>query len=110
MAFYRYESGNFWNGFRETVGVEAIGVAEQSRINQLYQLSAARIGLPVKCGEYNSGAIRQIGVPISMWEGVLGICEWALWHSDWRGLPEQEWKEAITSATWRTKALDRFPG
>jgi hypothetical protein len=96
IAFYRYESGNFWQGFAEVVGVQSIGANEQSRINQLYQLSASKFGLSVRCGEYNSAAIRQIGVPISMWEGVLEICEWALWTSNWQGLSDQDWKDAIT--------------
>ena len=108
VAFYRYESGNFWKGFAQTVGMQSIGVAEQSRINQQYQLSASRIGLPVECGEYNSAAIRQIGVPVSMWEGVLGICEWALWQSGWREFSDQEWKHAITRRLGGRKRLIDF--
>lgn len=108
VAFYRYESRNFWKGFAQVVGVPSIGVNEQYQINQHYQICAALLGLAVKCGEYNSAAIRQIGVPISMWEGVLGICEWALWTFDWQTLSDEDWKEAITRRLGGRKRLIEF--
>ncbi len=108
VAFYRFVSGAFWEGFAETVGVDRLATSEQSAINRLYQMAGGRFGVEVADGNYVNSAVRHIGVPISMWESVLSVCEWALWTENWRTLDDGAWREAMTRRLGGRKRLIEF--
>lgn len=108
VAFYRYVSGAYWEGFAAALGVAWPSPNEQRAINQLYQVAAARFSIDVASGNYVNSAVRQIGVPISMWESVLQVCEWALWNDGWRDLDTERWHSAMTRRLGGRTLLTKF--
>lgn len=97
VAFYEYEGGRFWNKFAEAVGLSNLPANEQSAINGEFAYSAQELGLRVFPSDYNGSAVYHIGIPISLWESFLKICEWALWHDEWRTFKEHEWTKLVES-------------
>jgi len=108
VAFFEFQSGNFWEGFAATLNVHKVATNEQSKLNQCYRSSAQLFDLEVTSGEYVSSAVRHIGVPLSMWEGFLRICEWALWSEGWENLEDKAWRNALIRRLGGRKRLISF--
>ena len=49
-----------------------------------------------------------IGIPLSLWDGFLEICEWTLWRKDWKELCGEEWEENIGKRTGSRLRLTKF--
>ena len=112
LAFYEYNDNTFWPQFADAVGNAHPTTNQQSEINLAYWKNAGKLGLKIlhQAGKtlYVGSAVYQIGVPLSMWEDFLEICEWALWQNGWKTLPVNEWTEAITRKVGSRKRLEKF--
>lgn len=107
-AFYNYKSGAFWNDFSDVVGSPPIPANQQTTINRSYTKAGRRFGLHITEGSFVVSAVAHIGIPISMWEGFLQICEWALWTEEWSQINEHAWHEAMTRRLGGRALLIKF--
>ena len=77
-----------------------------------FELAARDLGLPIlEHGGHRSfvgSAVYYIGVPVSVWDGFLGICEWALWHDGWHDFSDAEWVESMGKRCGGRKRLLSF--
>jgi hypothetical protein len=112
LAFHEYEDNTFWPQFCRAVGVSHLPANHQSDINESFACAAQFAGLPIleKSGHrsFVGSAVYYIGIPVSVWDGFLGVCDWALWHSDWDGLSDAEWVEAMSKRCGGKKRLLNF--
>lgn len=99
LAFYDYDDNTFWPHFAASVGAVSLSPGEQGEINACFSAAAASIRLGLKRRDhgtdYVGSAVQYIGVPLSLWDGFLDLCEWALWRKDWKELPMEEWQQTI---------------
>lgn len=96
VAFFNYRSGAFWDGFAEVVGLPRIPVNVQTAINRRYADTAKGFGLRVTQGNFVGSAVAHIGIPISMWDGFLNVCEWSMWTDCWDSCDDDAWRDAIS--------------
>lgn len=112
LAFYEYDEGSFWAPFARTLGLQSLSPNEQGRINAAFKESAEALGLPIKQSDTQtssvSSAVFHIGIPISLWDDFLEVCEWALWRDDWKKLSDQEWQDAVGRRAGGRRRLKRF--
>jgi hypothetical protein len=94
-AFYNYRSGAFWDDFARGLGLQALAPNAQAAINRRFTMAAQHYGLRVVSGNYVGSAVAHIGIPISMWEAFLLVCQWALWTDHWDRLDASAWREAM---------------
>src|ERR1700675_4419767 len=84
LAFYEYDENTFWPQFAKAVGSDRLGANQQGEINVAFAKAVESLGLKIRRREgrtdYVGSAIYHIGVPLSLWDGFLEICEWALWQ------------------------------
>src|SRR5262249_31332129 len=90
----------------------ALPVNQQTEINGAFAEAASHFRLAVKRRDngtdFVGSAVNQIGIPLSLWEGFLDICEWALWRKDWQSLSSEDWAEAIEKRSGSRKRLRHF--
>lgn len=110
LAFYEYDEGRFWPQFAKAIGKDSIPPNQQGEINQVYSQAANHLGFRIlhTTQTYVSSAIYQIGIPLSLWDGFLEICEWAFWRDDWAALNDEEWTNAVTRRVGGRKRLKTF--
>ncbi len=112
LAFYEYEDNTFWPQFSKSVGSETFSPNQQSKINSIFAGAAQHFGLKLKprCNgtDYVGSAVQCIGIPLSLWNGFLDICEWALWREDWKTLTDEEWTEAVAKRSGGRQRLKKF--
>jgi len=112
LAFYEYDKREFWPQFAKAVGVSCPSANRQNEINRDYARVAQELGLKILVRDsgtdYVGSAVYHIGVPLSMWDGFLEICEWALWRDDWKELSAEEWECAINRRTGSRTRLGGF--
>ncbi len=111
LAFHEYEDNRLWPQFCAAVGVAHLPGNRQTAINEEFQRAAHNAGLEIlgEAGHRNfvGSAVYFIGVPVSLWDGFLAICDWALWHSGWEGFSDSEWAEAMVKRCGsRTRLLN----
>ena len=114
LAFFEYDDRTFWPHFANAVA----GVAHppptsrQTEINSVFQSAAQRYQLILmhrrNGTDFVGSAIYQIGIPLSLWEGFLEICQWAAWRPDWKELSDAEWIDAIEKRALNRPRLKRF--
>src|SRR6266571_9563379 len=99
LAFHEYEDNTFWTQFCRAVGVAHLPANRQTAINDGFAHAARFAGLPIieQTGHrsFVGSAVYFIGVPVSVWDGFLGICDWALWHSGWDEVSDEKWVEVM---------------
>jgi hypothetical protein len=114
LAFYEYEEGRFWPHFEKAVGQQNMCPNKQKNINAAFACSAERLGLPVfhhpGWTDFVGSAVFHIGVPLSLWDGFLDICEWAVYEEGWRELSDPDWSDAVSRRTGGRKRLATFLG
>ncbi len=113
VAFYNYDSGNFWKPFAEAVGVESISPKQYNKLNDYFFFHLKEIGLETLESSggkaaYVGTAIFQIGVPLSFWQDFLKICENLWWKNNWQNFTNQEWEEFVTRKVGPLQRLKRF--
>ena len=107
LAFYEYESGSFWPSFAKVIGIKKISPNIQTEINSAFLQEVEKLGLYFRTQDYNGSAIYHIGIPLSLWDGFLDICEWALLNK-WEHLDDKEWEQEINKRTIGRPRLARF--
>lgn len=109
LAFYEYDENRFWPQFAEAVG-DQFPANRQGETNRAFAKAAENLGLKIRRRDsgtdYIGSAIYYIGIPLSLWDGFLEICEWALWQDDWKGLSDVEW--AVTKRAGSRTRLRNF--
>ncbi len=108
-AFYNYKSGAFWSYFARVVGSPPIPTNVQTPINRSYAKAANRFALRITDVSFVGSAVSHIGIPISMWDGFLRVCELPLWDGLWDAIDEDEWREAMTRRLGGRALLIKFP-
>jgi len=112
IAFYEYDENRFWPQFERAVGNQHLPANQRQEISEDFVKAARKLGLKIQQREhrmdYVGSAVYHIGVPLSMWDGFLEICEWALWHDNWKDMSSAEWAEVITKRTSNRPRLRNF--
>ena len=113
LAFYEYDANRFWPQFSEAVGEKPrLPVNRQGEINGAFARAAETDGLKIRrrpdSTDYVGSAVHHIGVPLSLWDGFLEICEWALGHDDWMELSDKEWSEVVDRRAGGRTRLKNF--
>lgn len=112
LAFFEYEEGRFWPQFQAALGGITVPPSRQTEINIIFATAAERLGFRIIRNETRTdsvgSAVYHIGIPLSVWDGFLGICEWALWQLDWKYLTGFEWSETVNKRTGGRKRLGSF--
>ncbi|MFN2453718.1 MAG: hypothetical protein ABR577_05810 [Pyrinomonadaceae bacterium] len=112
VAFYDYESGDFWKPFAAAVGVASISPAQYHQLNDFFFYHAKEIGLETldstRGNDFVGTAIFQIGVPLSYWQDFLKICENLWWREDWKSFSDNEWEAFVMRKVGGLARLKRF--
>lgn len=112
LAFYEYDENTFWPLFADSVGSKPLPANEQQEINSGFARAAKYFHLGLKHRDkgtdFVGSAIHYIGVPLSLWDGFLDICEWALWRKDWKAISDEEWNEAVERRAGGRRRLRKF--
>jgi hypothetical protein len=114
LAFYEYDENRLWPQFGRAVGSESLqgNRNQQHEINAAFFKASQSLGLRILQGDnrtyFIGSAVYHIGIPLSLWEGFLEICEWALWRDDWKTLSDEEWAESVGKRVGGRQRLKRF--
>jgi hypothetical protein len=112
IAYYEYDENTFWPQFAEAAGSEPLPANRQQEINGEFGEAAKFFVLPVKRRgngtDFVGSAVHYIGVPLSLWDGFLAMCEWALWRKDWKSLTDDDWAEAVNKRSGSRRRLKNF--
>lgn len=115
LAFYEYQERSFWPHFAKTVNRETISPLDQTKINKAFVEASKRFRFPVltkatsRTGMDLVGtSVYHVGIPLSLWEGFLDICEWALWQDGWDEIDDSEWTEIVIRRVGGRTRLKRF--
>lgn len=112
LAFYEYDENTFWPQFAKAIGRESIPPNRQSEINSHFFMVAEKAGLRMlqrhHGKDYVGSAVYYIGIPLSLWDGFIEICEWALWQEGWERLTDEKWTEAIGKRVGGRQRLRKF--
>lgn len=112
LAFYEYDENTFWPQFARSVGSKRLPANQQQEVNAAFAKAAKYFGLKLKLRDngtdFVGSAIQHIGIPLSLWDGFLDICEWALWRKDWKTLPDEEWTEVVEKRAGGLRRLRKF--
>jgi hypothetical protein len=108
LAFYEYDDNVFWPGFSRCLQLPPLPGSQQHVWNSAFEKAMLRGGFSFFDQNYVGSAVYLVGIPLSMWEGFLTICEWALWKSDWASLSDQDWQDTMQRRLGGHKRLIRF--
>ena len=112
LAFYEYDASSFWPQFAKAVGSEQLPANQQSEINKAFARAARTCGLPIlqrpDSTDYVGSAVHHIGVPLSLWDDFLEICEWLLSQDNWTGWSDEEWSGVVTRRAGGRTRLKNF--
>jgi hypothetical protein len=112
LAFYEYDENRFWPQFARVVGSEELPANQQTEINAAFAIAARQFCLELKLRgngtDFVGSAVNFIGIPLSLWDGFLEVCDWALWRKDWRSLSDEEWSEMVEKRSGSRTRLRRF--
>ncbi len=111
LAFYEYDTNRFWPQFRKVVDPD-LPSTEQERINTAFARVARKYNLKIRqrsaSTDYVGSGVYHIGIPLSLWDEFLEICEWALMHDTWAELSDDEWSEVATRRSGGRTRLKNF--
>jgi len=108
LAFFEYGEKTFWPYFAKAVGSEPISNNHQTEINTAFAKVADNLELKIQRRDYVGSAVYHIGIPLSLWDGFLEICEWALLQDDWKNLSHAEWDDVIAKRAGGRTRLKNF--
>lgn len=100
LAFFEYNENTLWPQFAKAVGSGSLTGTQQSEINNAFLKAVQELGLKIHKHDtrtdYIGSAIYYIGIPLSLWDGFLEICEWARRRQDdWKTLSNEAWKDCV---------------
>jgi hypothetical protein len=111
LAFYDYDDAGFWKFFSKRLDITLPKPNHQKEINSAFAKSAKRIGLKIietSAGtSFVGSAVHHIGVPLSLWDGFIDICNWAL-KVDYQALSYEDWRERISKRLGSRRRLITF--
>ncbi len=113
LAYYEYDENTFWPQFCMAVGSGQLPNNQLNEIkiafSQATETNGFRIQHSNKGIEYVGSAVYHIGIPLSLWDGFLDICEWASWRQDdWEILTDKEWTETVGKRLGGRQRLKNF--
>jgi len=112
MAFFEYEDNSLWPQFKRVLDLESIQGNRQRDINRAFADAAKAVGLKIlekeTRTEYVGSAVYHAGIPLSLWDGFLDICEWAWRRDDWKDLNAEQWEEFVSRRAGGRIRLKRF--
>ncbi len=113
LAFYEYDANRFWPQFSRAIGSKTpLPANQQSEINKAFERAARTCGLQIlqrpDSTDYVGSAVHHIGVPLSLWDDFLEICEWMLSQDNWTGLSDEEWSEVSAKRAGSRVRLRKF--
>ena len=112
IAFYEYEENSFWPHFAKMLGAKAFDPNKQRDFNSIYSQVLHELGLKLVVrptgSDFVGSAVHHIGIPLALWDGFLELCEWALWHENWRELSQEDWTKAVSNCVGGKERLKRF--
>ncbi len=113
VAFHEYKDNTFWPQFCQVIGLNSrLSTNRQRELNENFAKTAGCVGLRIikhKGGRsFVGSAVYYIGVPISLWDEFLYICEWALWHPGWADFSDSKWAMAMEKRCGGWKRLLKF--
>ncbi len=112
VAFYDYESGDFWKPFAAAVGVKSISPAQYHQLTDFFLQQAKEIGLETLVSsrgkDFVGSAIFQIGGPLSFWQDFLKICENLWWREDSKSFSSDKWEAFVNRKVGGLARLKRF--
>jgi hypothetical protein len=112
LAFYEYDENTFWPQFARVVGADDLPNSQQTEINGVFAKAVHRFQLKLKLRgngtDFVGSAVNLIGIPLSLWDGFLEICDWAIWRKDWKSLSDEEWAEVVEKRSGSRTRLRRF--
>ena len=112
LAYYKYDVNTFWPQFAEAVGEAPLPTNQRSEVNDVFAKAAKTCGLKIRQRshgtDYVGSAVHLIGVPLSLWDGFLEICEWALSWDNWTELSNEEWSNVLTKRAGSRTRLKNF--
>ena len=111
LAFYEYDANRFWPQFRKAVETNLTS-AEQERVNTAFAGVARKYNLKIRqrsaSTDYVGSGVYHVGIPLSLWDEFLEICEWALAHDTWAELSDEQWSEVATQRSGSRTRLRTF--
>lgn len=113
LSFYEYDDNTFWPQFsRALCETELITSKQQNDINSAFLKAARTLGLYIHQRDnglsYVGSSIYHIGIPLSLWDSFIEICEWALWENNWDKLDNNEWIDSIERQVGGRRRLKKF--
>jgi len=108
LAFYEYDDNVFWPGFSRCLRLPPLPGSQQHVWNSAFEKAMLRGEFRFFDQKYVGSAVYLVGIPLSMWEGFLTICQWALWKTDWASLSDQDWQDTMQRRLGGHKRLIRF--
>lgn len=93
------------------MGLNSLSPNRQKKLNDSFS-RAANADLPIirnaaGCS-FIGTAVFFIGVPISLWDEFLIVCEWALYRKGWENLSDDQWQKKLEKRFARWKRLAKF--
>jgi len=112
LAFFEYEDKELWPQFIRATGKQHISQNQRNGINAAFADAIKQFGLKLKTRsngtDFIGSAVYHIGIPLSLWDGFLDICKWAIHREDWHNLSSNEWDEAVEKRSGSRQRLKRF--
>ena len=113
VAFHEYKDATFWTHFCRVVGLSSLSPNRKQKLNDNFDRAAKASKLHdiIKTAggcSFVGTAVFFIGVPVSLWDEFLIVCEWALYCKDWKNLSDDQWREELEKRFGRWKRLLKF--
>lgn len=113
VAFHEYKDATFWTHFCRAMGVDSISPNCKNKLNKNFAQAAKASNLHdiIKTAggcSFVGTAVFFIGVPVSLWDEFLIICEWVLYRKDWKNFSDVQWREELEKRFGRWKRLVKF--
>ena len=111
VAFYEYYTREFWPQFAEAIGHD-LPFSQRQNASEAFVLAAGKHDLKIRerqnGTDYVGSAVHHIGIPISLWDEFLEVCEWALSTHNWSDFSDEQWSEFATKRSLGRTRLENF--
>lgn len=113
VAFHEYKDATFWTHFCRAIGLDSISPNCKNKLNKNFAQAAkvSKLHDIIKTAggcSFVGTAVFFIGVPVSLWDEFLIICEWALYSKGWKNFSDDQWQAELENRFGRWKRLVKF--